>query len=279
VASATRQLPYIESQRTLFRFQLKSLVAVALGAVLVTVIGWIFPTFFDYHYLTWGGFAAVERFWPLLAEGIVLNLVIWYFGSPGWPIRLSDNFNLLRWQLTTAVLAGIWEELGYRWVFACFAMIGILVVNWILSAGLGWSITIVSGIAMLVLVHQRNSTLGWIALVVCALAVVFALYANPVYWFYELFVWVIHFTTFTLMDPVLYGDHKRLLIFGAVVANSWFRDGHKYQGPVGLVNSWYAGMTLLYATIMYGLGTAIVVHALYNIGVHVLRFVLQKMKW
>jgi len=273
---ANLKVSAIQREQYLVLSQLIAIAVVAVAAVGVWLIGLLFPSFFIYPYFKWSGWEAVWKFWPLFAWGVGLNLILMLLGSSKLPIRVNDNRELLGWELVTSTLAGVWEEFGYRWAFICYAMIGIAVVNWVFGAGLGWTLVIGCVIGALVLWSEKEKGLAVLALGGAVLAVLFALYVNPIYWFYQFLVWVIHFTTLTLMDPVLYGGHQTLLIFGAVVANSWFRDGHKYQGPLGLVNSWYAGMVLLYATVIYGLWTAVVVHALYDIVISVLRFVLQK---
>jgi len=263
-------------EKAILLSQMVSIAILAVAAAGVGVIHLLFPNFFTYPYFYWGGFGAVARFWPLFAWGAGLNLLVWYFNSDHWPIRADQNRELLKWELLTSTLAGIWEELGYRWAFICYAMIGLMVMNWLFSAGFGWPGAVALCIASAALWYNKEKGLALGALLLAILAALFALYANPVYWFYQMLFYIAHFTTLTLMDPVLYGDHQQLCIYGAFVANLWFRDGHKYQGPLGLVNAWYAGMVLLYATIMYGLFTAIAVHALYDILISVMRFMQQK---
>ncbi len=267
----------IEKEQSLFYSQLEACKLVAFAAVGVWVIGFFFPNFFVYPYFKWGGWESVSKFWPLFAWGLGLCLMEALSNGRGPFIRKSENRKLLGWELVTATLAGVWEELGFRFAFICYAMIGISIMNWFFGAGLGFLLTLACVFGS-VMWWKDEKTLSVISAVTAVLTLLFALYANPVYWFYQFFVWVVHFTTLTMMDPVLYDGHAPLLIFGAVVANSWFRDGHKYQGPFGIVNAWYAGMVFLYATITYGLWTAIVVHALYDIMISVFRFFLQRTK-
>ena len=68
------------------------------------------------------------------------------------------------------------------------------------------------------------------------------------------------------------------MVFGMISANIAFRDGHKYQGPFGLINSWYLGLVFLYATVNYGLWTAVCVHALYNTEIALIRYVMRKLR-
>ena len=46
--------------------------------------------------------------------------------------------------------------------------------------------------------------------------------------------------------------------------NAFFRDGHRYQGPIGVLNSWFAGMFLFWIMFTYGLPAAILVHFMYD---------------
>lgn len=266
----------IDGQVDIFNYQLKRIGLLALAAAGVILIEKFIPHFFDYQYFKWGGWVSVGNFWPLFAWGAGLYLFLRSTHSSYLPIRITDNRELFKWHLITSTLAGIWEELGYRWAFICYAMLGIVVANWLFSSGVGLAVSVVAAGGAAVLWHEKEKGTAYVAIGVAVVAALFALYANPLYWFYQIMVYVIHFTTLTLMDPVLYGNnHNAGFIFGAVAANAWFRDGHKYQGPLGIVNSWYAGMVLLYATVTYGLLTAIVVHILYDVILSLLRFVLQ----
>jgi hypothetical protein len=81
--------------------------------------------------------------------------------------------------------------------------------------------------------------------------------------FSRLFSDTANFFTFGILKPELVDAHWAL--GGAVIfANGLFRDGHKYQGIVGILNSWFVGMGFFYMTFNYGLLSAIVVHALYD---------------
>ncbi len=258
--------------------QLAMMVVLAVCGIGVWAITWFFPNFFVYPYFYWGGWGAVLNFWPLFACGIGLNLVVMFLLRDDSPIHISQNRELFFWEIATDTMAGLWEELGYRFIFVCYAMIIIGVANWIFSVGAGWIVTIVCGIVSLILWHQRERVFSILALAGAALGLLLAFYADPVYWIHQVIVYIVHFTTFFQMDPVLYGGYEKLFVFGAILANAWFRDGHKYQGLLGIVNAWYVGMVLLYATVTYGLLTAIVVHALYDMLISLLRFTTQKTK-
>ena len=75
---------------------------------------------------------------------------------------------------------------------------------------------------------------------------------------------VADFTTFGFLGPQL--DAVPWVIGAAMLAaNASFRNGHKYQGPLGYVNSWFGGMIYFYALFNYGIGMAILAHITYNL--------------
>jgi len=57
----------------------------------------------------------------------------------------------------------------------------------------------------------------------------------------------------------------RFFIYSMVLSNLTYRDGHKYQGLIGWINSWYVGLVLLSAMVHYGFFTALVIHILYEL--------------
>ena len=61
--------------------------------------------------------------------------------------------------------------------------------------------------------------------------------------------------------------HPSSWAVGAAVisANAFFRDGHKYQGILGVLNSWFAGMFFFWMMFAHGLWAAMVVHFTYDV--------------
>ena len=265
----------LEKQKRFIRIQTLSIAILCIAALGVWIGTSIFPNFFNYPYLDWGGWDSVVRFWPVFLWGATMATLS---GLQGVPVHVSERSSLFRYGLVTSILAGVWEEIAYRWIFIFYALIILAALNWAFGAGLGWVAVAAAVGAFLFLAYEQE----WVGAVLClvgaVLAMVFAEHVNPIYWFYHLLVWIIHYTTFFQMDSILYGEHEQLFLFGAVLANTWFRDGHKYQGTVGLINSWYMGMVLLYATMTYGLATAIVIHALYDIEFDIMHYLLRKTK-
>lgn len=255
------------------QFQLYAIGVLILAGVGVAIFSSFFPTFFIYPYLNWGGWESVWRFWPMF---LWVTIITAFFSRGRGLLSPRDNSALLGLSMISSTLAGIWEELGYRWIFICYAMISIVIMNWIFGAGIGWFLTIVLGITTITLLVGKKFPHAISAAVGTYLAYLFAQNANLIYWFYEnILMVIVHAITFGQMDSVFYSGHDKIFLFGAILANAWFRDGHKYQGWFGYTNSWFCGMALLYATVTYGLMTAVAIHVIYDVIYSIVVFLVR----
>ncbi len=257
----------IEAKKQLLKFQASAIVYLVFAAsVMFLVTKYFLPDYFPYTYFKWTGWESVLKFWPVLVWSACTSTI----GHRGNPYVLSSEKNeLLRYGLITSTLAGIWEEFGYRWIYIFYGMVSLSIANFFFSPTIILSVIALGSMAFGI-ATMGKSKIGGFLLFLLTVALGYLAWIsrdiNSIYWIYEhIVVNFIHFTTFGLLDPILYGDHNKAILFGAIIANSWFRDGHKYQGPPGVINSWYIGMILLYATLMYGLWTAIIIHVLYDI--------------
>lgn len=239
-------------------------IAVAIAIVLVGATEWIAPDFFNYPY--WDlQLGALVYYWPLLIFNVVYSSVMAHVDDT----RVgSDKPDLCDYAASVLknTLVGVWEELGYRWTFICLAMI--VIYFWDSVGFLVSLLALVLGLGVLVLaLFARKIEYALAGLVVAALSFL-ALWmgADPLTKLYEwIIVPIANIATFGLMSNVFYGSFDKALVFGAVMANIWFRDGHGYQGVQGIIRSWYMGLIFLYTMLHFGIGTAIVLHALSNI--------------
>jgi len=69
---------------------------------------------------------------------------------------------------------------------------------------------------------------------------------------------------------------NRMFMVGVLLANVFYRDGKKYQGVLGWINSWYVGLALANVMINYGLFTALAVHLLYDAQFFVVGYIVNK---
>jgi len=253
-------------------FQLVMLGALAVSYVLVGLINDWWPNFFEYSYVgeipSWD---ILQRFWPLGLWCLTLIIVL------DNDLK-SSHLNGKLWVtgMITGNLAGIWVEIGYRYLYICFAMLWLVFFNWILGTALMWVLVAFLGLATLgILFDDKHSP---IVAIFPFMGVIFFLwissFADPLFWLYESITMpVINFLAFDSFE-IIFTDTEQypaLLVMGGIMANLWFRDGHKYQGWFGYLDSWMVGFVLLYAMFTYGLLTAIVLHCMWNSAIYTSR--------
>jgi hypothetical protein len=266
-----------EFKEELIKGQLGSLIIVGLAFLFWAFVEKFWPSYFspfEWSQSTSNVLLSILAFWPIFLWAGFWSLLSCSELKPRYLRTVSAEDHLFLDSITS-VLAGLWEELAYRCVFILTAMIGIAVMNFVWS----WAITIAAVILILVcLAHSK----GFLALIVAGLGAVLLYYTwglnDPLYWFYQSIVFpILSFFSFRLLDPILYHEAIPFLaIAGMVSANASFRDGHKYQGLFGLLNAWTIGYILLYAMVFHGLWVAILVHALYDLEIAVIRYIGRK---
>lgn len=274
--AATRHLQAIEFRQKLLVMQAINVGVLVLAAVTVWVITVMFPSFFPYEYFSWSvSLEVLSRFWPLALWGFALGM---FATVANGPASSRHDEALLLWNLATGWVAAFWEEIGFRWLFICFGMISVMVMNWLFGTVLGWGLAAFFLFVAVKMFADDEFLFGVLLLVPAVLCVVFALQVDPLYWFYEgALMPLLNFVSFgsfsTIIDPAQYPP---LMVMGAIVANARFRDGHKYQGLLGYIDSWVIGFVFMYAMFTYGLMTAIVLHGLWNTTVHGLDYAMGK---
>ncbi|MBY0359716.1 MAG: CPBP family intramembrane metalloprotease [Candidatus Obscuribacterales bacterium] len=81
------------------------------------------------------------------------------------------------------------------------------------------------------------------------------------------------YVTNGLLHNVLSNKDTWYIATAVLLANAKFRDGHKYQGFFGLVNSWFIGMYMFYLLFTYGLLACIAVHFTYDAIIFLIRYI------
>src|SRR3989344_3603694 len=125
----------LERRKSFMEMQLLGICMLVAAGIGLWIFAKFFPSFFVYHYLQWGGWDSVWRFWPIFVWGTIVSLLFNYINEP---VSDSENRQLFKYGFFISIIAGIWEELGFRWVFIFYAMIGTVVSNWIFSSVIGW---------------------------------------------------------------------------------------------------------------------------------------------
>lgn len=174
--------------------------------------------------------------WPVFAWGGGMTALVSMLTSNPPEENEEAEENLAK-GFVISVMAGVFEEIAFRWTIFCSSCIGVQIVNFILFGFMGW---------------------GWVE---CLQEYLLGPVAN--------------FFTLGLLGTYLLSASTWYVGAGMLVANAKFRDGHKYLGFVGYLNSWFIGMFFFYLMFRYGLPAAILVHFLYDALIFFVRYVDQ----
>ncbi len=273
---------YVETKRLLIGAQLVYLAIVGLCFLLWAIVEAFWPAWFspfEWSHGTASIAGSVIAFWPFLAWGVLMATISLFNLIPTDETGGPDEEHVL-YDTISSTLAGVWEELGYRCVFILLVMVSLAFWNLI------WSWLLIAIAVVLVIFcfvtkdtgdgHFFGGAFGLVVTVV-VLCLTWSL-EDPVYCIYQNIIFnALHWGSFGALDPILYFENApALFVMGAVSANARFRDGHKYQGAIGLLHAWMAGFILLYAMLYHGLMTAIIVHASYDIEFAIIRYIGRK---
>jgi len=174
--------------------------------------------------------------WPMFLWGVGLNFLFDIFRDPQsrWVrrrhVKIYTFRDIISYGFWRSMWAGVSEELAFRWILPYAAIPGLLIMNWLFFGWAGWGF------------NEWLHTAVWSPL------------AN--------------WSTFGFLEPSLMAENW---VIGAAIltTNAFFRDGHKYQGYFGWVNSWFGGMYLWFIALTHGLVAAIVIHFLYDFFIYV----------
>lgn len=187
---------------------------------------------------TWSQIIEVSKFWIL---GYFLFNTFVVFKKWKDPDFHNGHRSSLKEVFGTSILAGVWEELFFRWIAFLCACFWVNVANWILGGFLGGGGSInIQGFRGLIDLFDSH-----------------------------ILIPIADWSTRGMIHDYLYLVPQGFTWFvigsAIIVTSNQFRDGHKKYGPVGYIASWFFGMFCFYLTFNYGLVTAIVVHTLLDI--------------
>ncbi|MDX1987538.1 MAG: hypothetical protein SFV17_12690 [Candidatus Obscuribacter sp.] len=137
--------------------------------------------------------------------------------------------------IATSLLAGVLEEIAFRWIIFYASIALSLALNFLL---LGFA-----GFGLIELVHNY--------------------FFGP----------IVNFFTLGHLSNWLVNKELWYIGAGMISANGLFRDGHKYLGPVGFINSWFIGMFMFALLQDYGLVACIVCHFVYDLLIFTVRYI------
>lgn len=153
--------------------------------------------------------------------------------------RSADGYWLAG--LYASLLAGVTEEIRFRWLYFYLCIISVKLSNFIFFGWLG-----------LPLVKWIHVYIG-----------------GPVF----------NFLTFGHLAEYLVVPSIWFVGSALLIINGEFRDGHAYQGPIGLLNSWVLGFFFFWLALKFGLPAAIVVHVVYDALLFTIEFIDRKIEF
>jgi hypothetical protein len=206
--------------------------------VLLPIIMWIWPNVVPFGFFEfWSPKGTVTEWltasWPIFAWAACTTTIIAFATKNNWYTNAFAE-DILKDGFVTSAKAGIGEEITFRWLFFLDAVVAVKISNFLFFGFLGFGIP------------------AWFQLH----------FTGP----------IADFVTHHSMHNLLF--HPMGWAVGAAMlsTNAFFRDGHRYQGPLGLINSWVIGMFLFWLMFRYGLPAAILVHFTYDFIIYFIRF-------
>jgi hypothetical protein len=204
--------------------------AIFLSLAFLGLVQWIWPSVLPFGLFdVWKSKGTFWEWmlasWPILLWATGLQALL-SFTSLNFRNENKQAEGILGLHTVMSMRAGFFEEITFRWLYMLTGIISAKVLNFCFFGFLGFGI----------LQWFQTSIMGPVANFVTlgALGVAFA---NPANW---------------------------AIGAGVLSANASFRDGHKYQGIMGLANSWFCGMFFFVLLFKYGLLACILVHFLYD---------------
>lgn len=198
--------------------------------VFLIPICWIFPKAIPFSlWEVWefkeGPIQWIKTFSPFLVWLIFLSLFTLLFSRDKikWiEVKTIKIKDIFSSGFIISVWTGIMEEISFRWLLFFWAIIAVKISNFIF--------------------------LGFIDI-------------NIIKWIHLHIVgYIADVTTFYYLHDLLYHPVSWAVGAGLLTANAAFRDGHKYQGYIGWIDSWFFGMAMFYILFKYGLLACIFLH-------------------
>jgi hypothetical protein len=195
----------------------------------------------------WPGVIPFQTFAVWNTAGTVQDWILagapvlaWGFGIQGLICLCNWNARIMRHPyleatpkeifvkgLRISVWAGVTEEISFRWLIFFAQIFWIKVLNFLFFGFLGLGL--------------------------------------PRFFHLHLFGPLADWTTFGGLHDFLFSPAGWAVGAAMLGTNAFFRDGHSYQGILGVLNSWFIGMFCFWLMFTYGLPAAILIHFLYDL--------------
>jgi hypothetical protein len=205
---------------------------------IVPIIMWIWPRAVPFRFFEFWSIRGtlgewMHDAWPMLAWGTGLTVLVAILTRNDRATNRHAE-DILIGGTVTSIIAGVGEEITFRWLFFLGAVISAKIANFFFFGFLGF------GIPAWVHLHVLGPLANW--------------------------------TTLRGLETHIFHATGWAVGAAMLATNAFFRDGHKYQGPFGWINSWFCGMFLFWIMFKYGLPIAILVHFTYDFLIYAVRY-------
>lgn len=175
----------------------------------------------------------IKASWPILAWAVGVSILVAVLTKNHWKVnKYAERF--LVGGFIKSLFAGVTEEIAFRWVFFLNGIWALKLANWVFFDFAGFGVS------------------EWFSI--------------------NIFIPLANLGTLGLMHDILYHPLGWFVGAAVILANGKFRNGHKYLGIIGVINSWVIGMFLFWLMFNYGLVVCIIVHFLYDLFIHVIHY-------
>lgn len=247
------------------------LVSAALAAVFLLVVNAFWPDLIPITSAqVWESKGTVEEWftlsWPIFVWGAGATFLIALLRHMSEEERQVHAGHLFVKGLLLSAAAGLVEEVCFRWLIFLAAIAVLPIGNWFFG---GVPLLVMIGLFSLLAGSATKNGLLALFLGVAVPGFVYLVFGLPPgipEWFH-LNVWGPLADIFTggFLHDTLFHPAGWAVGAAVIYANAFFRDGHKYQGIIGVVNSWFLGMFFFYLMLNHGLLAAILVHFAYDV--------------
>lgn len=194
--------------------------------------------FFEFWTIKGNFWEAVTGAWPWYAWGFGLTTILLIIRD----VRFVTESPMEKFVDGTliSIWAGVAEETAFRWLFFFSAIVMLPVLNWILGG------------------FMDIDLIRWLyQYALCPIA---------------------NWVTLGYLESYLMNGYGWAIGAAVISSNGRFRNGHAYQGPLGLVNSWFFGMYMHWVVFKYGILPAIFIHFFYDFIIFTLEAIASAIK-
>ncbi len=214
-------------------------LSAAFGALIfIIIVKWLRPTaipfdFWQFWKLDGTISDVLSTAWPVFAWGIIINLILVAVERNDPEVNRNAEV-ILGAGCAMSLLAGIFEEISFRWLIFYSEIVGYKIIDFLL--------------------------LGFLNI-------------HIVQWLYMHITGPIaNFFTLGKLESLLFNGLGWAVGAAIISSNGKFREGHAYQGLLGTINAWFIGMFMFLLMFKFGLFAAIIVHFLYDMFIFIVAY-------